>query len=238
MLPKHGWRTISTWADEAGEKLVLGKDGLTTHRLVTVLEGAARGVFPAPDGRVEVLGPPTGPAMAVVAFTGHHIVAACAPEPWVREQLPDGDFLAPMSPRFLAALGRELGRRDDGVDVLLAAEGLAGDAHLTETARDAHPRVLGANAHRDGVRVFEDATGTAVFILGRGLAGRLEVAFEVDEAERCRGVARRALREARRLAGPDRVLFAQTAPGNAASLRALLAAGFRPIARVLFFGQS
>jgi hypothetical protein len=45
-----------------------------------------------------------------------------------------------------------------------------------------------------------------------------------------------ALVEARRLVGPGDVLFAQAAPGNAASLRALLAAGFRPIgSEALFF---
>jgi len=50
------------------------------------------------------------------------------------------------------------------------------------------------------------------------------------------GLATRALVEARRLAGPGQALFAQTAPGDAAALRALLAAGFRPIgSEVLFF---
>jgi RimJ/RimL family protein N-acetyltransferase len=79
------------------------------------------------------------------------------------------------------------------------------------------------------VRAFEDAGGGATVILGRGLALRLEVAIEVDAAARGRGLAASALREARRLVAPGEALFAQTSPGNAASLRALLAAGFRPI---------
>jgi GNAT superfamily N-acetyltransferase len=126
--------------------------------------------------------------------------------------------------------------QDDGVDVVLAAPGLAGDAALTEVARDSHPRAARAIAHREAVRVFEDTTGAAVVILGQGLALRTEVAIEVDEPARGSGLATRALAEARRLVGEDDVLFAQAAPGNAASLRALLAAGFRPIgSEVLFF---
>jgi len=208
----------------------------TGHRLAELLNGAALGEFPAADGTVELIPPPPGPAMAVVGLTGRYVIATSAPETWVREQLPAGDLLAPMAPRFLATLGVQLGRRDDGVDILLAAPALAGEATLVEVERDAHPRVLRANGHRQDIRVFDDASGAAVVILGRGLALRTEVAVEVEHAARGRGLAMRALVEARRLAGPGQALFAQTAPGNAASLRALLSAGFRPIgSEVLFF---
>jgi hypothetical protein len=206
------------------------------HRLAALLNAAAFGHFPAADGTVELLPPPPGPAMAVVGLTGRYVIATCAAETWVREQLPAGDLLAPMAPRFLAALGVQLGRRDDGVDIVLAAPGLQGEARLVEVEREAHPRVVRGNAHRQDVRVFEDPSGAAVVILGRGLALRTEVAVEVEEAARGRGLAAGALVEARRLAGPGHALFAQTAPGNAASLRALLSAGFRPIgSEVLFF---
>jgi len=207
-----------------------------THRLGALLHAAAFGGFPLTDGTVELLPPPPGPAMAVVGLTGRYVIATSAPEPWVREHLPAGDLLAPMSPRFLVALGSKIARRDDGVDVLLAAPGLEGSAQLQEVEREAHPRVVRANAHRQDVRVFEDASGAAVLITGRGLALRAEVAVEVEEEARGRGLARDALIEARRLVGPGKALFAQTAPGNAASLRAFLSAGFRPIgSEVLFF---
>ncbi|MGH2859818.1 MAG: hypothetical protein ACRDMJ_20270 [Solirubrobacteraceae bacterium] len=79
-------------------------------------------------------------------------------------------------------------------------------------------------------------TARATAVLGRGLAHRWEVAVEVVPQARRRGVARDALVDARRLVGPSAVVFAQTAPANAASVRALLAAGFDPIgAEVLFF---
>jgi GNAT superfamily N-acetyltransferase len=209
-----------------------------THRLAALLHDAARGEFPAADGGVELLPPPPGPAMAVVGFTGRYVIATSAPEPWVRERLPDGDLLAPMGPRFLADLSAELRLRDDGIDIVLAACGMDGDAALVEVDRDAHPRAVRATAHRQDVRVFEDPSGAAVVILGRGLALRTEVAVEVEHAARGRGLATRALLDARRLVGPDDAVFAQAAPGNAASLRALLSAGFRPIgSEVLFFGS-
>jgi hypothetical protein len=205
------------------------------HRLAELLDLAARGVFPLADGTVEVLPAPPGRAMAVVAFTGRHVVASSAPEAWVRERLPDGDLLAPMGPRFLTELAVKLGRRADTIDVVLAATGLDGRSSLVEVDRDAHPRVVRANAHRQDVRTFEDPDAAAVVILGRGLALRAEVAMEVAVADRGHGVARRALIEARRLLEPGEPLFAQTAPGNAASLRALLAAGFEPIGGELLF---
>jgi hypothetical protein len=176
--------------------------------------------------------------MAVVGFSGHFIVASDAPEEWVREQLPEGDLLAPLSPRFLSALGRRLGRRDDGVDMLLAAPALGGDARMRDVKPGDHPRVLRAHAHREDVRVYEPADGAATIVLGRGLAHRWEVAVEVVPDARCHGLAREVLTDARRLLGPSDVLFAQAAPANAASVRALLSAGFRPLgAEVLFFSS-
>jgi hypothetical protein len=207
-----------------------------TYRLIALMEDAARGRFPPADGLIEILPAPPGPAMAVVGFTGHHVIATAAPDAWVRAQLPNSDLLAPMSPRFLSALGQRLGLQDDGLDVLLAAKGLLGPPAVTEVNRDNHPRVTRAHAHRSDVRVFEFQSGNALLILGYGFAGRLEVACEVKDELRNQGIASRALVESRRLVAPEHILFAQTAPGNAASLRSLLAAGFQPIAsEVLFF---
>lgn len=201
-----------------------------------VLHAAAFGEFPPADGAIELLPPPPGLAMAVVGLTGRYFIATSALERWVREQLPLGDLLAPMSPGFLVALGEKIARRGDGLDVLLAAPGLEGVAQLAEVRRDRHPRVVRANAHRQDVRVFEDPTGAAVLIIGRGLAFRTEVAIEVRDVIRGSGLAKEVLVEARRLVAPDQALFAQIAPGNAASLRAFLSAGFRPVgSEVLFF---
>jgi RimJ/RimL family protein N-acetyltransferase len=175
--------------------------------------------------------------MAVLALTAHYYIATSAPEEWIRRQLPPGDLLAPMSPRFLSALADELQMRDDGIDVLLAAPGLPGDATLQQIAASERPRVMRANAHREDVQVFTDPTATVItVILGHGLALRREIAIEVEPGSRGQGLATQTLTKARRLVDTDDVLFAQTAPGNAASLRAFLTAGFRPIgSEILFF---
>jgi hypothetical protein len=208
----------------------------STHRLAVALESAGRGDFPQPDGTIEVLPSPPGRAMAVVAFTAHYLIASSVSEHWIRAQLPPDDLRAPMSPCFLTALGDKLNRRDDGIDLLLAARGLGGRTTLRETTSEGHPRVTRANARRDQVRVFTDPTGAATIMLGRGVADRTEVAIEIEPNRRNQGVARQALTEARRIIGADQLLFAQTAPGNAASIRTLLTAGFQPIgSEVLFF---
>lgn len=105
----------------------------SSHRLAVVLDSAGRGEFPKADGAVEVLSPPPGQAMAVVAFTAHYMIATSVPDDWIRAQLPPGDLLAPMSPRFLTALGDKLNRHDDGIDLVLAARGLQGRSTLRET---------------------------------------------------------------------------------------------------------
>jgi L-amino acid N-acyltransferase YncA len=74
-----------------------------------------------------------------------------------------------------------------------------------------------------------------VVIVGRGLAGRLEVSIEIQPEHRGKRLGRAMANAARALVPPDEPLFAQVSPGNVASLRAFMAAGFRPIcAEVLF----
>jgi RimJ/RimL family protein N-acetyltransferase len=211
----------------------------TANRLAVALDSAARGDFPEADGAVEVLSPPPGKAMAVVAFTAHYMIASSVPEDWIRSQLVPDDLLAPMSPRFLTALGDKLNRRDDGINLVLAARGLQGRTTLRETTSYGERRLTRATVRRDEVRVFADPTGAATIVLGGGLANRTEVAIEIDPTRRNQGIARQALTEARRIVGQDQLLFAQTAPGNAASIRTLLTAGFQPIgSEVLFFAPS
>ena len=53
--------------------------------------------------------------------------------------------------------------------------------------------------------------------------------MEVAPAHRGAGLGRRLIAAGRRLAPAGAPLFAQVSPGNAASLRAFLAAGFRPV---------
>ncbi len=66
-------------------------------------------------------------------------------------------------------------------------------------------------------------------LLGRGVGGRWETAIEVDQDRRGAGLGRRLAVAARHLVPGGAPLWAQVAPGNAASLRAFLAAGFVPV---------
>jgi hypothetical protein len=204
-------------------------------RLAALLEEAARGRFPPADGAVEVLPAPPGRSMAVVAFTAHHVIAADVEPEWVRAQLPAGDLSAPMGAPFLVALGERIGRQAGSLDVVLATAGLGGEPDLAEVSGAEHPRVARAHRYRSGVRVFEAVGGAAVVVVGQGLAGRTEVAVEIEPAVRGGGLGAQALFEARRLIGEDEVVFAQVAPGNAASLRAFLRAGFEPIGCEVLF---
>jgi RimJ/RimL family protein N-acetyltransferase len=68
-----------------------------------------------------------------------------------------------------------------------------------------------------------------------GVAGRWEVSVEVDPGYRGKGLGRDLVAAARHLVPDGTPVWAQIAPGNAASVRAFLAAGYRPVgAEVLF----
>jgi GNAT superfamily N-acetyltransferase len=209
-----------------------------TERLLRLLHDAARGVPPPADGAVEVWPAPAGAVEAVLAFTAHHVVAARVDLDLVAARLPGGDLSAPMGAAFLGWLGERLGSRPGSLDVVLAAEGLGGTPPLELTPGvdlDRHQRVARAMRYRDDLEVWTAEGGAGVLVLGRGLAGRREVAFEVDPARRNRGLGRLLVAAARHLIPPGEPLFAQVAPGNVASLRVVEAAGFRPVgAEVLF----
>jgi hypothetical protein len=198
--------------------------------LAAMLAAAAGGRPPPPDGGVDVLPPPwAGHHHAVLAFTAHHVVVTDADPAWVRGLLPPGDLSAPLNPPFLSALCARSGREVNNVDMVTVARALIGPPPLplSEVAAGDHPRVRRARHHRDGVRVWAAAGG--IVLLGRGVAGRWEAAVEVDEGARGRGLGRALATAARHLVPGGGPLWAQISPGNAASVRAFLAAGFVPV---------
>jgi RimJ/RimL family protein N-acetyltransferase len=91
---------------------------------------------------------------------------------------------------------------------------------------------------RVDVKVWTESQERAVLVIGRGLAGRYELAFEVGPDWRGRGLGRAIAATARTLVPESEPLFAQVAPANAAALRALLAAGFLPIGAEILFSPS
>lgn len=193
-----------------------------------LLAGIEAGRFPEPDGLVEVIRPECDRDIGVFAFTAHTVVSADVEPDWCAAHLPDGDLSAPVSPPFLTALASRLGRRINLVDSVLLAPALPGPppVPMAEIEPAGHPRVARALRYRAGVRTF--ATEGAVLVLGRGVGGRTEAAVEVDPGARGRGLGRALAAAARHLCGGTAV-WAQVTPGNAASVRAFLAAGYCPV---------
>ena len=191
-----------------------------------------------------VLPQPSPRDAGVIGFTAHAVIFTDADPEWVRRQLPPGDLSAPLGATFLHALCQATGRRAGSVDMLCLARPLPGPPPLAltpldvvvdacsradvGTAGDHHPRIIRALGYRDDVQAWRADGG--IVLLGRGVAGRLETAIEVDPAHRGSGLGRRLAAAARHLAPPREPVWAQVAPANAASVRAFLAAEFTPLA--------
>jgi hypothetical protein len=209
--------------------------------LSLLLQDAARGRFPPPDGVVEILPPLEGKVDAVVAFTAHSAVAVDLPAEDVRARLDPDDFGASMNATFLAWLADRLGTSPGVLDnTLVAPSRPAAVDDLPLGRRDdlmEHPRVARATRYRTDIRVYTDESGAGVLVIGRGLAGRWEMAFEVDAGGRGRGLGRAMAATAPSLVPEGEYLFAQASPGNAASVRAVLAAGYAPIGSEVLFAR-
>jgi GNAT superfamily N-acetyltransferase len=198
-------------------------------RLAEILTNAATGRFPPSDGNVTILPQPSERDSGVISFTAHAVIFTAADPGWVLRRLPRDDLSGPLSASFLVALGKRTDRTARNVDILTCAAALPGPAQpeLSPGSGTEHARVARALNYRDEVRVWQAVGG--VIIMGRGVAGRWEVAVEVDPEHRGRGVGRELAKAARHLVPGSAPLWAQIAPGNAASVRAFLAAGYRPV---------
>lgn len=210
----------------------------TLHPVGRLLLDAARGAVPPPDGSwVRV--PAWRPGLfAVVAFTGH--AAISAPSCWSDEQIaglePDG-FGASADPRVVVALAGR-GAFIDALDVVLTARGIGGGSDLLRPVEGSadHPRIQRALELRDNVEVFAvEGRRANVVTLARGIGGLPEVSLELAPDARGRGLGTAAFRAALTLVPPGDVVLAAVSPGNVASLRAALRAGFTPVAGVQLY---
>jgi hypothetical protein len=183
------------------------------------------GRFPPADGRFTLVPPDrTTGQHAVLCFTGHAVIATN----WLRHDV--------------AALGVDgIGgaHHPDVLRALAGADGWIGvlDAVLVASGRgeggtslrwrddlDDHPRVRYAAAGRRDVRVLADDRGLVT--VGRGLGGRTELGVQLLVEEHGSGLGRALVADALAELPAGEALWASCSPGNARSLRALLAVGF------------
>lgn len=202
-------------------------------RLAALVADAAAGRFPPPDLATELVPRPEGPVSAVLGFTAHHLVAADVDRPWLDAHRDHADLGSVLRAPFLAALGERIGAVPGHLDAVLVAPAAGGPTATRldplATGPDAHPRVRRALAYRQDVRAAATTDGSGLVVVGRGLAGRWEVALEVGPDARGRGLGRQLAAAAAGLVPPGQPVFAQVSPGNVASLRIFLAAGYVPV---------
>lgn len=195
------------------------------NELFSILHRAACGEYPPGDFTTTHVPSPQSPADAVLAFFGHHLLASSVDGKFVRAWT-DADPFALSDVRFLSALASKLSTTPGIYDAVFAARGIGATPKqfgLVELNDCDHPRAQRALAYRDPetLRVFADVTGAGVLVMGRGLAGRLEAAYEVAPEARGKGIGRELIRAARMIAPRGEPVFLQISPGNVWSMQAL-----------------
>jgi RimJ/RimL family protein N-acetyltransferase len=210
------------------------------HPLALLLDEAAHDRFPPPAGSVRVLPPLPGALDALVSFTGTFALTGALTQAEVDARVPRGDFSIPTSAAFVSWISERLGARAATHDAVLVAISPSQSTpiepvELVEVAERDHPRVQRALRYRRDVRAYETPDRTGVVVLGRGITGRWEIAFEVADAARGSGLGRALAAGGVALLPAGTPVWAQVAPGNAASVRAVLAAGFRPVGAEILF---
>ncbi|MDH6125745.1 GNAT family N-acetyltransferase [Kitasatospora sp. GP82] len=200
--------------------------------LKKILDEAAAGVFPPATGSVTVVPQPHEREAGVIAFSAHAVVFTDEDPDWIRETIaasPADRLAAPHSPSFLSAFAERTGRVVNTIDLLTVSTRLPGEPPLPVRPIEdrEHPRIARALLFRDDVRAWTTPGG--VLVLGRGVAGRWEVAIEVDPQARGRGLGRALAVTARHLLPEGEHLWSQQSAGNATSVRAFQAAGYRPV---------
>ncbi len=184
-----------------------------------------------------VLPAPSGARAVVVGGSAWHVVAADVDPEWVAARVAHDPIAAPLEATFLVALGKQIGAEPGHLDAVLVAPPAPVTPGIAVVPTDSdHPRVLRALRYRSDVRIWATPDGAGVLTLGRGVAGRWEVSLEVAPEGRGRGLGTALAAAAPALAPDGEPLWAQVATANVASLRAFLAAGYRPVGAEVLFG--
>jgi len=186
------------------------------------------GRYPPSDGGFHVVEPDrTTGQHAVLSFTGHAVVATDRTHEQVAALGIDGYGRAhhPDVLRALAGPGGWIGV----LDAVLVTYGTGvGGTTLRRTADlDDHHRVVYARESRVAVEVFADERGLVT--VGKGLGARRELGLELTNAPTGQREGRALLSDVLAELPAGEPVWASCSPGNARSLRALLAVGFVPV---------
>jgi hypothetical protein len=205
------------------------------HPVATLVDHALDGRFPPADGGWHRVPKWRNEVEAVLAFTAHAVLA-------VDDDVTDDRLTAlgvdgyggAHHPRVLLALAGADGWIDS-LDALLARRAGAEATPLVERPDLAdHPRAAFARSVRDDVRVLgrADRSDRAVATISRGIGGLSEISVELEEAVRGEGGGADLVAAAVAALPRGEPVVAAVAPGNAASLRAFLRAGFAVLGSV------
>jgi hypothetical protein len=223
-----------------------GESPSATHLLARLISGAAAGRFPAVDGGWRRV-PPWRPGLeGIIAFTGHAVLAL-APD-ITDKRLADlgvNGLGGAHDPRLIVALAGP-DAWIDSLDVLMIGRGTDSGPPGARPRLDdrpdlaAHHRALFAAQIRDRPRVlgYPDRRRSAVVVFSRGLAGLTEIGFELEPERRGAGGGAELIRDALSSLPLGQLVVAAVAPGNAASLRAAMTAGFAPIGSMQLFRRA
>ena len=230
---------VSLDPPSAGAQLSAGE-----HPLAGLIAGAAAGRFPDPDGNWHRV-PSWRPGLeAVVSFTAHAVFAVAPDITDARLAALGADgFGGAHDPRLITALAGADGWMDV-LDMLMAGRG-TGRPGVPPRLVDrpdlaTHPRAEFAARIRDHPWVlgYPDPGRSAVAIISRGIAGLTELSFELEPGRRGRGGGAALAADALGVVPAGQLVVAAVAPGNAASVRALLSAGFVPLGSLQLFRRA
>ena len=207
------------------------------HPLAEMIVAAAEGRFPAVDGGWQRVTPWRPDLEAVIAFTGHAVLAVAddVTDLELKDLGVDG-LGGAHHPQVLTALAGPDGWIES-LDLIMVSWGtgprrpVPGGKLIPRPDLADHPRARYAAGIRSGTRVlgYPQAERSAMAIIARGLAGLTELSFELEPDRRGSGAGAALIEDAVSTVPDGEVVVAQVAPGNAKSLRSLLGAGFLPV---------
>lgn len=211
------------------------------HPLAALIAAAAAGRFPRPDGGWHRV-PPWRPGLeAIFSFTAHAVFAV-APDITDHRlaSLGADGFGGAHDPRLITALAGPDGWIDV-LDMLMAGRGTGAPSRLVDRPDlTGHRRARFAARIRDHPRVlgYPGAERSALAIISGGIAGLTELSFELEPGRRGQGGGAGLVADALAVVPAGQLVVAAVAPGNAASVRALLSAGFVPLGSLQLFRRS